>query len=115
MIVDETLVQFEIKMSFKVIFALITVRVCAIAVTKLIASPPVTVGAVLRSWGTMDEPCYDHWVRPQWGDTPDRTGRCIVPPPGGPAGIRGSCAGNAPPRFVSRFTQPDGHYPDKLI
>lgn len=112
---EEALVLFEIKTSFAVAFTFITIRVCVIAATGLIASPPVTVRVVLRSWDTMDEPCYDHCVWPRGGGI-HRTGRSIIPPPGEPAGIRGSCAGNAPPRFVSRFTEPEnGHYPDKFI
>jgi len=97
-------------MSFEVTFALIAARVCAIATTRLIASPPVTVRAVLRSWDTMDllQPLgHSGGIH--------RTGRCIVPPLGEPAGIRGSCAGNALPRFTTRFTETNGNYLAKLI
>jgi len=50
-------------MSFEVTFALIAARVNATATTRLIASPPVTVGLVLCPWDTMDESCNDHWIR----------------------------------------------------
>lgn len=86
------------------------IRVRVIATTRLIEGLPVTVGAELHSWNTMNEPYYDyHWIRPWWGDTPNRTLHCS-PTPGELAGIRSSCTGNIPPRFAI-FARP--YYPRK--
>lgn len=67
----------------------------------LIEGLPVTVGAELRSWDTMNEPSYDyHWIRPMVGGYTEPDVALFPPTRWTPAGIRSSCTGNTPPRFA---------------